>query len=113
MTGDHEPRGLDEAPLVGREANIAAWHGYADAFPAYVVYPRQIADEGDRVAVLGYTTGSHLGLPDEEERRLTVIWLADVAGDALRIWRVLEDTPDRRRELQAGRSLTVLIGPLT
>jgi hypothetical protein len=51
------------------------------------------------VAVLGSTTGSHVGLPDAEERRLTLIWLADVVNGRLRTWRLLEDTPDRRREL--------------
>jgi hypothetical protein len=49
--------------------------------------------------VLGHTTGSHLGLADDEERRQSLIWLAEVAGGRLRCWRLLEDTPDRRREL--------------
>lgn len=99
MTDDHELRVLDETPVTGRDANIAAWRGYADAFPNYVIHPWRIAEADGRVAVLGHTTGSHLGLPDEEERRLAVIWSADVAGDRVRVWRVLDDSPELRREL--------------
>jgi hypothetical protein len=35
------------------------------------------------VAVLGHTTGSHLGLPDHEERALSLIWLAEVKDGQL------------------------------
>jgi hypothetical protein len=96
MHVDHRLVVLDEEPVVGRAANIRAWHGYLSSFPAYVIYPRHIAGDGSRVAVLGTTTGSHLGLPDEEERRLNVIWLAEVDAGALLLWEVAEDTPDTR-----------------
>lgn len=96
MTDDHELRVHDEAPRIGRDANIAAWRGYIGAFPDYLICPHRIVEDGGCVAVLGYTTGSHLGLPDEEERRLTVIWLADVVDGSVRAWRVLEDDPTMR-----------------
>ena len=48
MTVDHRLEVFDEEPLVGREANAAAWRGY-----------------------------SHLALPDDEEARQTLIWLAE------------------------------------
>jgi hypothetical protein len=38
-----------------------------------------------------------LGLPDEDELQLGVIWLADVAGGVLSSWHVVEDTPEARR----------------
>jgi hypothetical protein len=50
-------------------------------------------------AVLGTTTGSHLQLPDGEERRLTVIWVAEVVGGALSRWQIVADTPSARAEL--------------
>lgn len=99
MTADHELRVHDEAPVRGRAANVAAWRGYFASFPAYRICPLRIAEAGERVAVLGYTVGSHLGLPDEDERDLPVIWTAEVAGRAVRAWSVLEDDADRRREL--------------
>jgi ketosteroid isomerase-like protein len=106
MSDDHRLVVLDEPPLVGRDANIDAWRGYFSSFPRYVIHPRHIAADGSRVAVLGATTGSHLGLPDEEELQLGVIWVADVAGGVLSSWRVVEDTPDARRRYRvlAGSS---------
>ncbi len=61
-----------------------------------MIYPRHVSVAGTRVAVLGTTTGSHLGLPDEEEIALDVIWLADVTDGALSLWRIVEDTPTAR-----------------
>jgi hypothetical protein len=43
-----------------------------------VIYPRAITAARRLCAVLGHTTGSHLGLTDQEERTLSVIWLAEV-----------------------------------
>ncbi len=51
------------------------------------------------VAVLGHTTGSHLGLADEDERALTLIWVATVARGRLSRWRLLDDTPEHRADL--------------
>ena len=82
---------------MGREANVEAWRGYAAGFPEYVIYPRQIAEVDGTVAVLGTTTGSHLGLANEQERRLTLIWVADVQGGLLRSWTLVEDSADNRR----------------
>jgi SnoaL-like domain len=104
MTADHTLQVLDEPPLRGRKANLRAWRGYLTSYPAYVIYPRRIAGQAGRVGVLGHTTGSHLGLPDERERELTVIWVADVVGGRLATWRVAEDTPDLREELGLDRS---------
>jgi ketosteroid isomerase-like protein len=97
MSEDHRLVVLDEPPLVGREANVDAWRGYFSSFPEYVVYARHITADGSRVSVLGAPTGSHLGLSDEEELQLGVIWLADVAGGVLSSWQVVEDSPEARR----------------
>jgi hypothetical protein len=98
MTDDHTLQVLDEAPLVGRLANVEAWRGYASAFPHYVIYPHEFCERGDAVAVLGHTTGSHLGLPDDEEQELTVIWFALVDRGRLSLWQIFEDDASRRRE---------------
>jgi ketosteroid isomerase-like protein len=103
MTDDHALEVLDEAPLVGKASNIEAWRGYMSAFPDYVISPHQLAERDGLVAVVGHTTGSHLGLPDEEERTLTVIWIAQVDRGRLSLWRIEEDTPERREELGLGR----------
>lgn len=98
MRDDHRLVVLDEPPLVGRNANVEAWKGYFSSFPAYVIYPRYLTAASSQVAVLGSTTGSHLGLPDAEEGAITVIWLADVTDGRLSLWQVAEDTPDRRSQ---------------
>jgi ketosteroid isomerase-like protein len=105
MTADHTLVVLDEPPLVGRDANRAAWSGYFTTCPDYVIHPRRIAVAGASVALLGVTTGSHLALPDEEELRLTVIWVADTTGGLVSRWRVAEDTAELRARTGLGTPL--------
>jgi hypothetical protein len=96
MTDDHELRILDEVPTVGREANIDAWRGYMASFPEYIIYPYQIAEHNGGVAVLGSTTGSHLGLPDEQEATLRVLWVSEVRDGKLSLWSIVPDTAETR-----------------
>jgi hypothetical protein len=63
MSDDHRLQVFDETPVTGRDDNERAWSGYFEAFPTYLIHPHQIAEAPDgEVAVLGHTTGSHLGL---------------------------------------------------
>ena len=96
MSPGHRLQVLQEPPLDGREANRGAWDGYLTAFPRYVIYPDRIVHRGDEVLVLGGTTGSHLGLSDQEERQLKVVWRATVRDGLLTLWQVIEDTPRQR-----------------
>jgi ketosteroid isomerase-like protein len=96
MSSGHRLQVLQELPVTGREANRAAWNGYVTAFPDYVIYPDRLVDRGDDVLVLGSTTGSHLGLSDQEERELKVIWRATVHDGLLMLWQIIEDTPGQR-----------------
>ena len=99
MDDNHQLQVLDEPPLDGKDANVDAWQGYATSFSDYVIYPHEVVGDGEDVVVLGHTTGSHLDLPDEEERHLSVIWRATVRYGLLTRWQILEDTPDRREQL--------------
>jgi hypothetical protein len=90
MTEDHPLVVFDEAPLVGRVANIEAWRGYVERFPDYRIHPHEIAEQGATVAILGHTTGSHLAVPDEEERQIAVLWRAEIAGAQVRRWTVTD-----------------------
>lgn len=104
MAADHRLQVLDESPLDGKEANVAAWRCYATSFPDYVIYPHRIVGRDSEVAVLGHTTGSHLHLRDDDESQLVVIWRATVRDGLLTLWQIIEDTPARREEfgLDAG-----------
>lgn len=97
MTADHRLQFPEDPPVIGRDANVEAWLGYATAYPDYVIYPAQIADLGERVAVLGTTTGSHLELPDDEERQQWVVWVAQVRDGLLSLWEIIDDGPEVRR----------------
>jgi hypothetical protein len=97
MTPDHRLQIFDESPVVGRDANERAWRGYLESFPNYLIYPHQITDVGrGAVAVLGHTTGSHLGLSDAEESKETLIWLAETAGGAVAVWSLVDDSSVNR-----------------
>ena len=99
MTEDHELRVFDEPTQHGRDTNTAGWRGYTEAFPTYLIHPHRFAVQGRQVAILGHTTGSHLGLPDTEESKLTLIWIAVVEVGRVASWTLVEDTPQRRKEL--------------
>ncbi len=99
MTEDHQLVVRDEPPLKGRQANIEAWIGYFTSFPSYVIHPRHLAADGDRVAMVGTTSGSHLDLPDDEEQLLEVVWVAEVVDGRLASWQIVEDGAELRRGL--------------
>lgn len=83
---------FDEPPQAGLEG----WRGYARSYPNYLIHPRRFAASGEHVAVLGHTTGSHLELPDDEESRMTLLWIAEVANGLVRSWTLTPDTPANR-----------------
>jgi ketosteroid isomerase-like protein len=97
MTPDHRLQIFDEAPVVGRDANQRAWTDYVESFRSYLIHPRQITDCGNGiVAVLGHTTGSHLGLSDAEESTETLIWLAETTDGGVAVWTLIEDSSVNR-----------------
>jgi ketosteroid isomerase-like protein len=99
MSDDHSLEVITETPLTGRDDNEEAWYSYFNSFPNYVIYPRRICEETPGVvAVLGHTTGSHLELPDEDEVKLTLIWVAHVVDGLVTRWRLVEDSIGARRE---------------
>ena len=98
MTDGHTLHVFNEEPLSGRAAMIEAWRGYFSSFPEYAIHPHEYSEVNEGVAVLGHTTGSHLGLPDHVERATTLIWFARVERGRLRLWRLFEDTPHHRHE---------------
>ena len=102
MTDGHTLHVFNEEPLSGRAAMIEAWRDYFTSFPEYVIHPHEYSDANEGVAVLGHTTGSHLGLPDHVERAQTLIWFARVEHGRLRLWRLFEDTPHHRHEFGFG-----------
>jgi limonene-1,2-epoxide hydrolase len=95
----HRLEVFDEPPVVGKDAIIEAWRGYLKSFPNDSIHPARLAANGSTVSVLGSTTGSHWQLPDQEELRLTLIWVATVEDSRLVSWQLVEDSSDRRKQL--------------
>jgi hypothetical protein len=99
MTDDHQLEVFYEPPLTGKAANLDAWRGYLSSFPGYAIYPHQIAERDNRVAALGHTKASHLGLSDKEEAMLLLIWVAVVEDGKLATWQLMHDTAEHRQQL--------------
>ena len=93
MTDDHRQLIFDEAPVHGRATNLDGWRSYLASYRDYVIYPERLTEDDNVVAILGHTTGSHLGLPDEDEAAEPLIWLATVHDGQVAEWRLLPDDP--------------------
>ncbi|MGD8414021.1 MAG: nuclear transport factor 2 family protein [Candidatus Latescibacterota bacterium] len=96
MSPNHRFEVFDDRLVIGREANASAWRTYLTEHPRYTVHPQRTVASGNVVAILGSTTGSHLGLPDAEESRLTLIWIIHIQGSSVEQFRLLEDLPSTR-----------------
>jgi predicted SnoaL-like aldol condensation-catalyzing enzyme len=84
----------------GKENLAAGWCEYLGNCPNYRIYIRQLFAKGDEVIVVGHTTGSHLGLPDEDEfHNEAVIWAATVEDGLLSAWKLYNDTVETRLKL--------------
>jgi 3-methyladenine DNA glycosylase AlkD/ketosteroid isomerase-like protein len=83
----------------GRVLMRAGWQSYFSSFPHYRIYLARIFVTDDTVTLIGRTTGSHLGLPDEVEFQDLLIWVARVEDERVAEWRLYPDTPENRKEL--------------
>lgn len=77
----------------GKQNATEAWKGFFGAFPNYRNVFESIVVNGDRVAVLGYSTCSdeRLGGP--------AIWTAQITNGAISEWRVYGDNAETRAAL--------------
>jgi ketosteroid isomerase-like protein len=98
MAEDYELRVFEEAARRGRQQGLADWRAYLSHFPDYIILPHKSVATGDLAAVLGTTIGSHLGLADAEEMKLTLIWLAKVEHGKVRNWTLVADTLSARQK---------------
>jgi len=107
MAHDHRFVDLSGEVHFGRETMRSAWESYFDSFPKYMIHVADLFRDGDRVIMVGRTTGSHLNLPRAVEFSETMIWLAETAGGQVTGWLLYEDNPQIRAELGAGPSTRV------
>ena len=65
------------------------WEGYFSAYPEYKINAQQVLTGGNGVAIIGKTTGSQV--PDEIEKRETVLWTAEIRDGLVAQWRLYTD----------------------
>ncbi len=96
MAPDHTLEVFDEAPFVGRDENIEAWHGYAGSWPSYHIYEDAIG----RARRVGRRARPHDRLAPRASRRgggEAHPHLGCRRGDGLvHTWRLEPDTIERR-----------------
>jgi ketosteroid isomerase-like protein len=95
MTDDHVFTDSVGAAIDGNVACIAAWRGFFAAFPEYRNTFTHISSRGDLAIAVGYST-----CPSEQALDGPAIWTAVIRGGQVAHWRVYQDTPAVRAELQ-------------
>jgi len=93
MTEDHKFIDSTGAEEQGKARMAASWEGFFAAFPDYQNVFEQFEVDGSRVAVRGYSHCSN-----EPALEGPAIWVAHVRDGRVSEWRVVEDTPENRRE---------------
>jgi hypothetical protein len=59
---------------------------YIRAYPDYRIHVDRVLEGGEGVAVIGFTSGSHVS-PEIEENEV-LVWTADVRQDLIVSWRI-------------------------
>ncbi len=100
MTDDHVFVDLAGERVTGKGPMSARWKDYFDRFPGYMIHIGEIHLVGQDVALIGRTTGSHLGLPRLEESREPIIWVTNIRGNRVAEWRLYPNTERSRLALR-------------
>jgi ketosteroid isomerase-like protein len=99
MTDDHVFVDLSGGRHVGKVTMRDGWREYMTSFPEYMIHVSEVHEVGDTVFLVGRTTGSHLRLPREVEFRESIIWAAKIREGRVAEWRLYDDTPEVRSDL--------------
>jgi len=93
MTGDHVFIDSAGESTHGKEACLDAWRGFFEGFPDYRNTFLSLEARDDVVVVTGFSSCSFQPLDGP------ALWRAQVRGDQVSEWRVLDDTPANRAAL--------------
>jgi len=91
----------------GRQTMKSGWKQYFTACPEYMIHISDIYLVENEVILVGRTTGSHVGLPRQEEIRDPIIWVAKVEAGLVKEWRLYLDSEERRAQLGATETTQV------
>jgi limonene-1,2-epoxide hydrolase len=76
----------------------AGWQDYFTSYPEYKIHVDRLVTSGNGVAIIGRTTGCHVG--PEVEARWTVLWTAEVRKGFIAEWRIYSDVEDVQRRIR-------------
>jgi hypothetical protein len=82
-----------EEVYVGKDG----WHEYFSSYPEYKIHVEKLITSGNGVAVIGYTTGCHVGPVVED--KWTILWTAQVRDGLVAQWRIYSDVDEIRASL--------------
>ncbi len=91
MSDDHIFIDAHGKQVCGKERMIAGWRGYFEWFPDYYIEVTDLFEDGDRLALTGFASGSFQGKPTESWR-LPAAWKAIVKDGRVTLWQVFADT---------------------
>jgi ketosteroid isomerase-like protein len=76
------------------------WHSYFENYPEYKIHIDHLVNGGNGVAIIGRTTGCHVG--PKVEKNWIILWIAQVRGDLIAEWRIYSDVHEIREEVNIG-----------
>jgi ketosteroid isomerase-like protein len=76
------------------------WYDYFENYPEYRIQIDQMINGGDGVAIIGRTTGCHVG--PTVEKTWTILWVAQVRGVLISEWRIYSDVHEIREKVKIG-----------
>jgi 3-methyladenine DNA glycosylase AlkD len=108
LAADHTFINIQGDVEQGRDRMTEGWRGYLEAYPDYQIYIRRIFETDEGVALAGHTTGSHLGLPDDEEfNNEGVIWVSKVKNSKIASWQLYHDSIENYIDLGLAKDREV------
>jgi ketosteroid isomerase-like protein len=77
------------------------WQDYFASYPEYKIHVNKVINSGNGVAIIGRTTGSHVG--SKVEARWTILWTAKVREGLIAEWHIYSDVEEVRHTLEEMR----------
>ena len=76
------------------------WYSYFENYPEYKIHIDHLVNGGIGVAIIGKTTGCHVG--PKVEKNWTILWIAQVRGNLIAEWRIYSDVHEIREKANIG-----------
>jgi ketosteroid isomerase-like protein len=95
ISGDHVFIDSHGNEVHGRDEMKEGWVGYFKLFPGYKIEVKDLFEEGNVIALLGYASGSFNGNKEDDPDccwKLPAAWKAVIEEGKIKLWQVYADT---------------------